>query len=387
MIDDIFEYYNPFFEQELMLAVRDASRVQDLSFEVLFEADEPIQANTIQQNEQQKTQSTNHLLNAINAIKNMITSFINRISEWFQKLTMSNKEKELYERLQQALRNDPSLANKQVTIKDFRKSKEEYIRLMNQLENAEKAGNVSEMDGLLGTIKQALGGVLNGTTVTVGMQAAMNIAQSNKDMARIINAQLQSDSKWMDMMSRAVGNKQAQKFQKDIQRYTKECTIRRTILAIRGKMFKNATDAVMDVFNSVGQIVDAAATPGLGRIGKGVGLLMNDTSRSMLARGVNNKYLNQMARTVGTIQRDRMVGKVRGKFNRAVRNVTNFRNNLQMRMGNNTNMNGLQFLGDSIPVARDYIQQGVQQGVQNVQDASTQINNTLASWGSKLFNR
>lgn len=382
MINDIFEYYDPFFEQELMLATRGASMVQDLSFEVLFEADDPIQANTIQQNEQQKTQSNNHLLNAINAIKNMITSFINRIREWFQKLTMSNQEKELYEKLQQALKNDPSLANKQVTVRDFRQSKEEYIQLMNQLENADKAGNQSEVDSLVDRIKQLLGGAFNGATVTVGMQAAMNIAQSNKDLAKLISNQLRGDSKWMDIISKNVGAKEAQKFQKDIQRYTKECTLRRFILRVRGKMFSNATDAVMDTFNAVNQIIDASKATGFNAIKKGVGLLGNKTATDILRRGNSNEYLHQIGNTAVRMGIDKYTGNIRGRFNRFGNKLANMRNNFQMQHGNNVNMNAFGFIGNGIPAAQDYIQQGRQK----IQDASTQLNNTLADWGNRLFN-
>ena len=48
----IFEKYDPYFENELAMAELEAMYIKDVDFDVLFEADQPMQANTIQQNQQ-----------------------------------------------------------------------------------------------------------------------------------------------------------------------------------------------------------------------------------------------------------------------------------------------------------------------------------------------
>lgn len=345
----IFEEYDPYFNSELELALEEASKIKNTNFLVLFEADQPVAANTMQQNQQQKQGVVSHLSNALEALRKMITSLMTRISDWFQKLTMGNKEKQLYDRVVEACKKDPQLAGKQISVTDFRAARKEYLNIMRQIELAEQQGNQSAADRLIEQLKGGFGGALKGITVTVGMQAAMNIAQSNREMAAMISEQLKNDSRLVDTMEQAVGRKEANKFQKDVQRYTKECKLRRAILGIRGKLFSNVADAVTDVYDSVEQAVDFAQTPaGATKIVKGARVLGNKTTTDMARRLAGNKQIQAGAKTAIGMKKDQMVGKAKGKINNWKNRNYQIAEDRRRQNGNMTNASSAEFLAGGV---------------------------------------
>ena len=269
---------------------------------------------------------------------------------------MGNKERKLYERVVEACKKDPELANKRITVTDFRQSKQEYLRLMQQIENAEKQGNMSEVDRLMEQIKQGLSGALGGVTVSVGMQAAMNIAQSNREMAALISNQLQSDSKWLDMMSNAVGQKEAQKFQKDIQNYTKECRVKRFILGIRGKMFSNVADAVGDIYKSAEQLVDFNNSTGAQKVVKGAKILGNKTTTDMAGRMLHNDQIRGAVKAGVGIGADVKKAQFQAGIN-DMKNKHYKRAEARRRAkGNMTNASSFDFVGSGIGQATNKLQ-------------------------------
>jgi hypothetical protein len=364
----IFEKYDPYFENELAMAELEAMYIKDVDFDVLFEADQPIQANTIQQNQQQKANTAGHLGNAIEALRKMITGLIARISDWLQKLTMGNKEKQLYDRVVEACKKDPTLANKRITVTDFRASRQEYLKLMKQIEEAEKRGDMSEVDRLIEQIKNGMKGALGGVTVSVGMQAAMNIAQSNREMAAMISQQLQNDSRWLETMKNAVGQKEAQKFQKNIENYTKECRVKRFILGLRGKMFSNVSDAVTDVYDAVAQAVDFNQSKGATKVAKGLKVLGNKTATDMAGRMMQNKEIRSAAKTYAGTKFDMKRGEIQGNID-AFRNQQYQRAEARRRAnGNLTNATAFDFLAGGVQPASNGIRNGVNSATQKLQN-------------------
>ena len=158
-------------------------------FEEIFEAYSPETKLKVEQNNKAKTGVMGSITKACQAVLRMIQNIIDSIRDFFDKQKLDKKTREAYEAYKAKLATNPELKNKKFTVKDFTKMNQDYNKLLKEAENADRElakGNEFSLDNLFKKITTFCGGVASGVTVSVGMEAALNMASSSREIANTI---------------------------------------------------------------------------------------------------------------------------------------------------------------------------------------------------------
>lgn len=231
------------YEAELSMA----DYVELTSYQTIFEADDPEVQAQQKTNKEAQGKTGNALVRAVKAVKAMISSLINAIADFLRKLTMGSDERKSFDEFKAACAQDPELKNKKITVKDYRNVMAQYDTMIKELEaGMRNADNMSETKykELMNKASSFLANTLKSTSVIVSADAALKMAQSNIDIAKIINKSLKSDLGIMETLERELGSaKAAEKYQKKIAGCSKKISMQRLIVKLRNKKYDCAKDA------------------------------------------------------------------------------------------------------------------------------------------------
>lgn len=341
--------------RELQFAIEESKEYTDLNaFQIIFEANEDTDtANIAEKNKEIKTGVIGHIKKAIAAIRSMIASLINSIADWLKKITMSADEKKMFEDFKEACKKDPDLKNKKITVRDFEQIKKQYEAIIKEAEETDKelaAGKNAEIKGIINKCTAFVKDVGKAIAKDIGIQTALNAAHMNRGYANIISMATKADSRILDGIESSFGAKEAEKFQKEVSTYTNRCLLRRAILKVRGKMFKNTVECFTDSINGAKDVIGAAES--LGGKAKMIG---NKTATDMALRMTKNQNLKDTYQAYKDINKDLKKGERRAKVDAAKSKITNKVGdiegkikNKEMKSGNMTNAGFSDMLGNEI---------------------------------------
>ena len=256
------------YEAELSMA----DYVELTSYQTIFEADDPKVQAQQETNEEAKEKTGNALIRAVKAVKTMISSLINAIADFLRKLTMSSDERKSFNEFKAACASDPALKNKKITVKDYRNVMGQYDLMIKELEagmrNAESMKE-SKYKELMRKASECLGKTIKSAGVIVSADAALKMAQSNIDMAKIINIGLKTDLGLVETLERGLGSAKAvERYQKKIEGCTKKISMQRLIVKLRRKKYECAKDACAATMNDLKSIAT-------GKVWKNVSMAKN----------------------------------------------------------------------------------------------------------------
>lgn len=239
------------YEAELSMA----DYVELTSYQTIFEADDPEVQAQQKTNKEVQGKTGNALVRAVKAVKAMISSLINAIADFLRKLTMGSDERKSFDEFKAACAQDPELKNKKITVKDYRNVMAQYDAMIKELEaGMRNADNMSDTKykELTNKASSFLANTLKSTSVIVSADAALKMAQSNIDIAKIINKSLKSDLGIMETLERELGSaKAAEKYQKKIAGCSKKISMQRLIVKLRNKKYDCAKDACAAAMNDL----------------------------------------------------------------------------------------------------------------------------------------
>ena len=256
------------YEAELSMA----DYVELTSYQTIFEADDPKVQAQQETNAEAKEKTGNALIRAVKAVKTMISSLINAIADFLRKLTMSSDERKSFNEFKAACASDPALKNKKITVKDYRNVMGQYDLMIKELEagmrNAESMKE-SKYKELMRKASECLGKTIKSAGVIVSADAALKMAQSNIDMAKIINIGLKTDLGLVETLERELGSAKAvERYQKKIEGCTKKISMQRLIVKLRRKKYECAKDACAATMNDLKSIAT-------GKVWKNVSMAKN----------------------------------------------------------------------------------------------------------------
>ena len=256
------------YEAELSMA----DYVELTSYQTIFEADDPKVQAQQETNEEAQGKTENALIRAVKAVKAMISSLINAIADFLRKLTMSSEERKSFNDFKAACASDPALKNKKITVKDYRNVMGQYDLMIKELEagmrNAESMKE-SKYKELMRKASECLGKTIKSAGVIVSADAALKMAQSNIDMAKIINIGLKTDLGLVETLERELGSAKAvERYQKKIKGCTKKISMQRLIVKLRRKKYECAKDACAATMNDLKSIAT-------GKVWKNVSMAKN----------------------------------------------------------------------------------------------------------------
>lgn len=246
--------------------------VELTSYQTIFEADDPEVQAQQETNKEAQGKTENALIRAVKAVKAMISSLINAIADFLRKLTMSSDERKSFNEFKAACASDPSLKDKKITVKDYRNVMGQYDLMIKELEagmrNAESMKE-SKYKELMRKASECLGKTIKSAGVIVSADAALKMAQSNIDMAKIINIGLKTDLGLVETLERELGSAKAvERYQKKIEGCTKKISMQRLIVKLRRKKYECAKDACAATMNDLKSIAT-------GKVWKNVSMAKN----------------------------------------------------------------------------------------------------------------
>ena len=199
-------------------------------YQAIFEADNPKVKQQQANNAVVVSKSNNSLKKAIEAVKAFIHKIIVSIQDFLDKMKMDKDERDAFEKFKEACQKDPSLANRKVTVKDYRNIMVEYDKLIKETEakiREVKANEKTPIQGLLDKINNTLKGTVKSTAGIVTAKVARDMAIDNKNAAKLLLNALQSNEKAMNILEDSLGEKGAEKYKKFLNSCTKEISLRR----------------------------------------------------------------------------------------------------------------------------------------------------------------
>lgn len=248
MLDDCLQ--NLFYAQEAM-----KEWIPMTEYEVIFEAAEKSDvADKVAKNEETASKTVGFVKKAIDAVIDMIKKVYYAIKEFINRCTMSGDERKAFDEFKEAIRLDPSLKNKKVTVQDFRKINAQYDDLINEIDKnirAVKANEKHPIDNLVKKVTDFTKGTVTAASVIVAADAAIKMADSNVEVAKMIRNALKTEEGVMESLSKALGKKDALKFQKEIDAAAKNTILHRLKVKLYRNKYNDLSSAIKGTINTL----------------------------------------------------------------------------------------------------------------------------------------
>lgn len=226
---DQIEVYSNEFDTFSGLALEYASRIVPVSeFDMLFAEDvkDPVAEHKNVSNDENNQKSSGLLSKAFTALKNLFIRVKEAVGDFFRKMKMSSEERDAYEKFKEACKNDPKLANKKISVKDYYNLINEAKRLRSEIDKS-IAGNGSNYDEIKSKVGKLLEGAGKESMAIVAANTLLTWARSNKDMATTLNKVINEEGVFLKQMESVLGKKEASKFSKDLASLTKVLSLRK----------------------------------------------------------------------------------------------------------------------------------------------------------------
>lgn len=252
---------------ELFEAERCINMITEIDpYSEIFEAaDEEVKAQ-IENNNKATDSAISHLKKAAEAVLNMIRNIIDSMIDFFKKRRMSDLEREAYNNFKEAVKKDPSIKNKKVTVTDFRKLKSEYNEILADVEKYDRAlaeGKKTDVEELTNAIGKRLEGIAKGVSVSVSCDMALKMATSSRELSQLMLRKLQEDERIQKILVDGIGKKQAKTVEKDLKSLGKRLSLKRFWMKRHGQMCDSVDEAIYKTFT---QVKDLCTNPSISNI-------------------------------------------------------------------------------------------------------------------------
>lgn len=202
---------------------------------------------------------TSGIKKAIDGLLAMCKRIIDAIDNFFQEAKLDKMEKEAYRKFKEACKQDPSLKNKKIMVRDYKQMKTEYQALMKECEEEMErvkrdAGH--PIDRFINKCKDFVKKNGKGVAVSVAASAAVNVASTNRETAKIMRACIHMDEDVLEGLQKTMGDKQFKKMDKDIKSLGKLVSLKKAGMFVTNNCYKDVTSAcvapvkaIMDLFS------------------------------------------------------------------------------------------------------------------------------------------
>lgn len=296
-------------------------------FVLLFEADKESTKEQVAKNTEAVNKAQSGLKKAIDALKQLIANIIDGITSFFNEVFASKDKKEAYREFVAAVKADPQLKNKRVSFNDYSKIMKEYDEAIAEAEKIDIAlaqGKQADAEKSIRRLTELASGTAKGVATSVGVEFLENLANSDELTAKGIALALKADNKILDNIEKSIGEKNANKFVKDINALAgTRISLRRLIIKIRQKKYRTIEDATTDfigsckkTFSSKGGIISSILSP-RGLLKRAAG---NEQIQNIVkGKDEESKLIRDTAVNIGRANRS---GKLHGSADAVIDNVS-----------------------------------------------------------------
>ena len=295
-----------------------------------------------EKNKQAQEKSVSGFRKVLDGLLTMCRKIISMIENFFDEKRLDKEEKEAYEKFKAACKEDPSLANKKITVRDYRKVQEEYKKLMDECESEIQACKENPNHSIDGITKKCQDFIKNngkGVLVSIGAASAINMAGTNRNLAKLMRGILHSDEDIMASLQNTMGKKQFKNFDKDLKSLGHWASLKRTKMWVTQSLYKDLTSAALGPIQDLKDLLkDHKVSIGsqgrlakqlwdnqyTGKVLKGAAKLGVDTTAHGVAGGVKDKlgYITKKVVFPKKTAREGIYGKtVAGEIGNEVKNA------------------------------------------------------------------
>lgn len=296
-------------------------------FVLLFEANDESTQEQVAKNTEASNKAQSGLKKAIDALKQLIANIIDAVTSFFNELFASKENKEAYREFVAAVKADPQLKDKKVSYNDYTKVMKEYDAAIAEAEKVDIAlaqGKQADAEKSIRRLTELVSGSAQGIATSVGVEFLENLANSDELTAKGISLALQADRRILDNIEKSIGEKNANKFVKDINALAgTRISLRRLIIKLRQKKYNSMEDATKDFVNSCKKTFSSKASI-IASIVSPRGLLKRVAGNEQIqtivkGKDAESKLIKDTAINVGRAKRS---GKLHGSADAVVDNIT-----------------------------------------------------------------
>ena len=227
-------------------------------YEEIFEAYKPETQIKVQQSKKAKSGVMGSLEKAGRAIKEMIQRIIDSIKDFFDKRKMDKTERQAFEEYKAACAKDPSLKNKKILVRDFREVTKKYNSILKEAEEADRKiamDKAVNTDALFKKMTDFCKETANGVKVSVGCEAALNMASSSRELAQEMYKSLKQDQELEDKLIKAIGKSETARFEKQMKSLGKRFSLHRMVMKVKGTYSKSVEEGIDNTFSTIEDMI------------------------------------------------------------------------------------------------------------------------------------
>ena len=197
--------------------------------DVILEAT-PFAKKANENNQKMGTGAMASIKKAINAILLVVKKAIAAVTNFLQEAFMSKEDRTKFAYFKKLAAHDKAFANKPIRVSDYRAYEKTYDGALNELDRLYKSGaSTDQVSPLMYKLNKTLGDIKNRTgkagaaaLATIGMGAAVKLANDNVICAQGVKAALNAENGALqDLLAKAAGDDHAAKFKGKIDNYSR----------------------------------------------------------------------------------------------------------------------------------------------------------------------
>lgn len=307
------------FYEYLIEANKALDNYTELSeYQSLFEATKSEEIAEIEVNNKKAVEKSESLFKkAINVIRGILDKIRDAITNFFDYLKLSTNEKSAYNKFKNAIKNDPELGNKKVTVKVYQDITKTYDAAIKRAEDAYEAYKKDEAANRPDLMKEIQGDVKKGVKVvtkTVTLNALLHIINDDINAAKLMTTAIKSDNRVLDYLEDQFGEKGAKKIKRVAKSRSSLIGMRRFIATLRRDESKCLIESVQgSLTDAIGLVRSAAkvapdetkeiigAGIDVAKIGAGSSIKRKMSEANPITRMKNKRYEKKVNSTIDSI--------------------------------------------------------------------------------------
>lgn len=307
------------FYEYLIEANKALDNYTELSeYQSLFEATKSEEIAEIEVNNKKAVEKSESLFKkAINVIRGILDKIRDAITNFFDYLKLSTNEKSAYNKFKNAIKNDPELGNKKVTVKVYQDITKTYDAAIKRAEDAYEAYKKDEAANRPDLMKEIQGDVKKGVKVvtkTVTLNALLHIINDDINAAKLMTTAIKSDNRVLDYLEDQFGEKGAKKIKRVAKSRSSLIGMRRFIATLRRDESKCLIESVQgSLTDAIGLVRSAAkvapdetkeiigAGIDVAKIGAGSSIKRKMSEANPITRMKNKRYKKKVNNTIDSI--------------------------------------------------------------------------------------
>lgn len=245
--------------------------------DVILEAT-PFAKKANENNQNAGNGALNALKKAFDSLITIVRKAITAVTNFIQEAFMSKEDRTKFAYFKKLAANDKKFANRPIRVSDYRAYEKAYDGHMSELDRLYKKGAKVEelnqvmyrLDKTINDLKNRAGDAGKAAFATIGMKAALDLSDRNVLCAKGCKKALEQEEGILANLQRLVGDKNAAKFKKDVDRYSRDGFFHRLKVRILQRKQNDVVECgrglssrIMAFFNKEGKVTKGTIVKGV----------------------------------------------------------------------------------------------------------------------------